>query len=278
MTHRATKKRAQASVATSKKKAVPKTPKKKTVAKKKVAASKRVAKTKTVAKAPKKKSVAKKTTVDKAPKKKAPAAQAITKAPTLAAAFLRALPPMDDVTPLPAAALRALDARLPSLLLDFLAETGWGRFGDGFLVLEDPRKLDETLALWLGSFDPSRVPIGRTALGDIVYFRDLRARAEALGLPNAESACDLSFIDVRYKRTGLLAMSLEDIPAALGDPELLKSALRKDLFDDALWRLGAPETDELYGFVPALALGGNEDSDSLHRVRAREHWDILFQL
>ncbi len=258
-------------MATSKKKAA----KKKVVAKapaKKKAVAQAPAKKKAVAKVAK--ALTKKKAVAKAPTKKKASAKALT----LGATFLRTLPPMGDVAPLPAAALRALEARLPSLLLAFFRETGWGRFGDGFLVLEDPRKLDETLALWLGSFDPSRVPIGRTALGDLVYFRDLRARAEALGLPNAESACDLSFIDVRYKRTGLLAMSLEDIPGALGDPELLKTALRKDLFDDALWRLGAPEIDELYGFVPALALGGNEDSDSLHRVRAREHWDILFQL
>ena len=193
--------------------------------------------------------------------------------------FLKALPPMKDVTNPPKAALAKLGNRLPRRMLDFLQAVGFGRFGHGFLVMMHPHELDETLADWLGGFDPARVPLARTALGDIVYFRDRRLHAAAIDHPNAAKACDFCVVDVRHKRTLLLAPDPERfVVDALGDSKLLEALLRKDLFDRALERIGPPELGEVYGFVPALALGGSEEPAALERMKAEEHLAILLQL
>lgn len=50
------------------------------------------------------------------------------------------------------------------------------------------------------------------------------------------------------------------------------------LFAPALKKLGQLKHDELYGFVPALALGGPATLDHLHKLKAVEHLVLLAQL
>lgn len=42
-------------------------------------------------------------------------------------------------------------------------------------------------------------------------------------------------------------------------------------------KLGALKHDEMYGFVPALMLGGSEKFDNLEKLKAVEHLMILSQ-
>jgi hypothetical protein len=49
-------------------------------------------------------------------------------------------------------------------------------------------------------------------------------------------------------------------------------------FESALCRLGLLNDTQMYGFVPALALGGQRDAEKLERVSAVEHMTFLAQL
>lgn len=51
-----------------------------------------------------------------------------------------------------------------------------------------------------------------------------------------------------------------------------------DRFKPAKNRLGRLSRDEMYGFVPALALGGSADVANLEKVKAVEHLVLLAQL
>lgn len=51
-----------------------------------------------------------------------------------------------------------------------------------------------------------------------------------------------------------------------------------NLFAPALKKLGRLKHDEMYGFVPALALGGPATLDHLQKVKAVEHLVLLAQL
>ena len=62
------------------------------------------------------------------------------------------------------------------------------------------------------------------------------------------------------------------------DEDIRDRILRVALYDEAKERLGPPERDECYAFVPALALGGAETADSVQRVKIREHLGVLAQL
>ena len=52
----------------------------------------------------------------------------------------------------------------------------------------------------------------------------------------------------------------------------------KPLFEQALKNLGPLEADEMYAFVPALALGGVNKLENLQKVKAIEHLNFLAEL
>lgn len=169
---------------------------------------------------------------------------------------------------------------MPAAVARAMSSLQSGPSTDGFLHIVAPDRLDETLAEWLGAFDPTRTPFARTALGDILYVRDLRERARGLGVDEeiAEVAHDVSLVDVRYKQTRMLGTEFAAVVSNLTDPAWLESELRKDLYDSAVERLGRPDFDEIFGFVPALALGGGEDPANLKRLNADVALSILLQL
>ncbi|MFI6964353.1 T6SS immunity protein Tdi1 domain-containing protein [Streptomyces sp. NPDC050255] len=182
--------------------------------------------------------------------------------------------------PLDELSFETLAERMPTEVARALASLQPGGSADGFLHIVTPDLLDDTLAEWLGGFDPSRTPFARTALGDILYVRDLREKARALGLDaeTTQMAHDVSLLDVRYKETRVLDTSFDAFTSGLLDPAWLASALRKDLYDGAVERLGRPEFDEIFALAPALGLGGSENPDTLERANADVALSILLQL
>ena len=57
-----------------------------------------------------------------------------------------------------------------------------------------------------------------------------------------------------------------------------KDILQKGIDDKAFKRLGAPAYDEVYAFVPAIALGGNYDDKTIQKMKLKEHLAFLQQL
>nr|WP_314617666.1 T6SS immunity protein Tdi1 domain-containing protein [uncultured Pseudomonas sp.] len=51
-----------------------------------------------------------------------------------------------------------------------------------------------------------------------------------------------------------------------------------DLFEPAYHRLGPLAPDEMYGFVPAVILGGPNTLEHLHKLKAVEHLILLCQV
>ncbi|RXE86551.1 glutamyl-tRNA amidotransferase [Pseudoalteromonas sp. A757] len=58
----------------------------------------------------------------------------------------------------------------------------------------------------------------------------------------------------------------------------LKDHNEKPLFERAVEKLGPLENGEIYGFVPALALGGEPKLENLQKVKATEHLAFLADL
>ncbi|MCB9704148.1 MAG: DUF1851 domain-containing protein [Myxococcales bacterium] len=171
----------------------------------------------------------------------------------------------------------SIAARMPAPFAELLLALGPGTFAGGFLRLSAPEALDETLSAWLGGSSPSRVPFAITALGDILYVRDLSERARTLGL-STEGAYDVSLLSPRWQRISVLAFTPMELVELLSDPHAREERLGEGLYREAKGRLGEPAQGELFGFVPALALGGGEEAAALQRVRLAEHLDFLRQL
>ena len=112
--------------------------------------------------------------------------------------------------------------------------------------------------------------IARGAFGDVFVWgetgRELHIiAADSQMMPPRESPEDMDF-----SLRGFFGTMNRDVCDLTGS--------EGTLFSPALKTLGRLKPDEMYGFVPALALGGPATLDHLEKVKAVEHLVFLAQL
>jgi len=163
--------------------------------------------------------------------------------------------------------------KLPPQLLEYWVEHGWCGYGDGIFWTVNPREYEGVVESWIeGSMLEARDKyhlIARSAFGDLYLWGE-----------NSGFSVTIDSLLSRY--TG------EDVDLSLGgfDREVQNFFLSVDkesndfgdLFDPAKKKLGLLMCDEMYGFVPALALGGQVDLANLEKVKAVEHLMMLSQI
>jgi hypothetical protein len=147
--------------------------------------------------------------------------------------------------------------KLPDELLALWKEDGWCGYGDGFLWTINPG-----LVAHIFRDGGQHTAFMRTALGGVFYFKG----TEAL------------YLDILAGDTSVV---LSRMPAffegLMCHDEYLEDVLRHDLFEQAVAKLGKLHSDECYGFLPPLPMGGSGAPDSLKRVKLREHLAIAVQ-
>jgi hypothetical protein len=153
--------------------------------------------------------------------------------------------------------------RLPGILIDHWKEQGWCGYVKGLLWLVNPQDFEDAVEDWVAEQDRPAVVFARTAFGDLFVWANNQVYFLSVHHGWFEDITD----DMEIFFNGILC-----------DKQYLDKGLRGKLFRKALPKLGAPEPDECYAFVPALALGGSEDAGSLQRVKLREHLAVLAQL
>lgn len=170
---------------------------------------------------------------------------------------------------------------LPNRLLAYWQAYGFCGYADGLFWTVNPDDYAELLAGWLKKTplaeQENHYVIARTAFGELYAWGD--------------KSKNTSILEPHYN-TILPA----DIPAeAVGDEQcerrigLFFDSKSKDsvdfydrdeklLFARAMKKLGALEHDEMYTFVPALALGGAATIDNLKKARIYEQLALLIEL
>lgn len=175
------------------------------------------------------------------------------------------------------AIIAAFRNRIPARLLEFWRSYGWGSWVGGFSWLCDPRPFDDLLKL--------------------LFNDDLEFSATDITVVAYTALCQLKAWNVATGSTILINLNKSDVfpqPAkALIDSDtskpfskafLIGLLLQDDLdlisksFDLATERLGRLARGEVFGYVPALQLGGRETVEDLQKVSAIEHMHFLAQL
>jgi hypothetical protein len=170
--------------------------------------------------------------------------------------------------------------KLPDQLLKYWELYGFSGYGKGLFWLVDPDEYEPALEAWIGDTDfmetDEHYVIARNAFGKLFLWGKKTGQNLTINSPwamifprdnseilNRRGADFLvqSFISARQKSR----LDFED-------------HLEKPLFERALKALGPLAPDEMYGFVPALALGGKADLKFLQKVKAVEHLVVLAQL
>ncbi|WP_119079985.1 T6SS immunity protein Tdi1 domain-containing protein [Chitinophaga alhagiae] len=178
--------------------------------------------------------------------------------------FLRRHP--KDEGSFPPAAATTIDkysSRLPGFLLQLWKENGYCSFSKGFFWLVNPDDLAEETAAVAPDFKGA-LPALRTGLGAVFFEHN-----------GAWHSYDPVYLDV----TSYENFSLADVMNySVTADESLNEYYYHHLYKKAYKRLGPVSYDECYGFVPAVALGGELAADSLQKVKLREYLQILSQL
>ena len=153
---------------------------------------------------------------------------------------------------------------LPSIITNSWKIYGFEEMSSGFLWTVNPDEYREYVASFVY---PEQLPdvnvIMRTGLGCmILQYRNKFVHFSAVTMRH--NALDRPFE---------LVLDLD-----LGERQFLNSIFFFDLFEKALKRLGPISEEEVYGLVPAPALGGTLDAEHLQKMNLASYLDYLAEL
>lgn len=169
--------------------------------------------------------------------------------------------------------------KLPDKLLEYWQVYGWCGYAKGLLWTVDPDEWDDTLEDWIGDTPfmekDAYYVIARSAFGKLVLWGTNTGQSLQVTAPYGwvypsldpdfkEDGPDLS-VQLFFSSTSRESFDLNDTE---GEP----------LFERTLEKLGPLGHDTMYGFVPALALGGEPSLARLQKLDAHVHLNILSQL
>jgi len=185
--------------------------------------------------------------------------------------FLDKMGPAIEKRHVPPSSIEHYRGKLPEQLLDYWDEHGWCGYADGLFWTVNPQDYEPALEAWIGDTpfmekDAYHL-IARSAFGTLYFWGERTGFAMKLFAPG-------SYVLPRSPNAVALEKQVQMF-FAFRDRDENDFA---DLFAPAVKKLGRLEHDEMYGFIPALALGGPSTLDHLQKVKAVEHLVFLAQL
>ncbi|MBB4010678.1 GAD-like domain-containing protein [Allorhizobium taibaishanense] len=173
--------------------------------------------------------------------------------------------------------------RLPDALLNFWQEHGRGSYKDGTYWICDPAPyrgvIDEIF-----KFDPKYRPeemtaIGYDGLGELwIWHREFYDITVTLKLSEVSNPPDSSRTDSKTGEKFSPDFSIGTYIASIRNYDPPCDDDGEPLIPQAIARLGRLNHDEIYGYVPALMLGGQNMASSLQKFSAPEHMMFLASL
>lgn len=181
----------------------------------------------------------------------------------------------------PPSTIERYRGKLPDQLLTYWDEHGWCGYADGLFWTVDPQEYEPALEAWIGDtqfmeHDAYHV-IARNAFGELYLWGERTGDSltivpfDALAFPTSGSE--------KYISNGEANAAIQWFFGAMQREHFdIEDDDEKPLFARALKKLGQLKHDEIYGFVPARALGGSATLKTVQKVKAIEHLVLLSQL
>jgi len=178
-----------------------------------------------------------------------------------------------EYTPVPSAIIEHYKKILPERLLNYWQDHGWSAHAEGIFWMVNPAEYDGVVRSWLGDTEFEKKDnyhvIARTAFGGLYLWGEKTGHALKIeSLLSRYCAQDLGTTEVNLDRESQIFFLA---PSVEGSDFF-------SLFRRARRKLGLLKSDEMYGFVPALMLGGSEELENLEKVKIIEHLIFLSQL
>jgi hypothetical protein len=188
--------------------------------------------------------------------------------------FLGNFEPQVSRREVPVSSIEKYRNHLPEQLLKYWECFGWSGYADGLFWIVNPQEYEPVLSAWLeGSWFEDKdafYVIARSAFGELYVWGERFGFSIVIFSPESYAIPQHEF---------------QAIPESVNfDLRCFFSAQSRDandfdgLFAKAYQRLGPLAVDELYGFVPALALGGGIEAKNVQKVSAVEHLIFLAEI
>jgi hypothetical protein len=150
---------------------------------------------------------------------------------------------------------------LPDFIISEWKERGFSSYLNGLLIATDPSDYYDLIDGWVEDSDKCHVVL-RTAFGSFYYLKDGEYYdQEVINKISSHLQNRFDFI-IKY---------------TLADKNNQDSLLHKGIYDKVVKRLGPPDYDEVYAFVPAISMGGDYNPDNVQKVKLKEHLALLAQ-
>lgn len=160
----------------------------------------------------------------------------------------------------------------PKFLLNLWENEGLSSHKDGFFWLVNPEEYNEIISQFLPNSGNLHVVI-RTAFGGLIY---LDESAKSSRKKNREA---YNYLCPIYLQTTSMTSSLDAVMNGwLTTDEIYMPLMFYNIYAIGRKKIPRPESNECFGFSPAVALGGDIDPNNIKLFKIREHLLFLSQL
>ena len=170
--------------------------------------------------------------------------------------------------------------KLPDKLLAYWQEYGWCGYAEGLFWTVDPDEWEDELDAWIADTpfmeQDTYYVIARSAFGELILWGE--NSGQSLKVMTSYGMIFPAFDDAGFREDGPDLTVQLFFSVASRDSFDMNDEDGNPLFERALAKLGLLDHETMYGFVPALALGGTNSLDRLQKLEAHVHLDILSQL
>lgn len=187
--------------------------------------------------------------------------------------FLKKMGPTIDRRYVPPSSIERYRGKLPDQLLAYWEEHGWCGYADGLFWTVDPHEYEPALEAWIGETEFMEMDayhiIARSAFGELYFWGEKTGSSLKLFAPGSFCIPRESVLIGEKMNFG--------VQVFFGSQTRSRNDF-EGMFAPALRRLGPLKHDEMYGFVPAIGIGGPSTVGNIQKVKAVEHLVILAQL
>jgi hypothetical protein len=179
----------------------------------------------------------------------------------------------------PPAKIAKYKGKLPDKLLEYWQAYGWCGYADGLFWTVDPDEWEDELEDWIGDTEfmeqDAYYVIGRSAFGELYLWGE--KTGPSLKVTTSWGMIYPSFDEEEFAEDGPDLTLQLFFSTKSHDYFDMNDDEGEPLFERAIDKLGPLDPNTMYGFVPALGMGGKAILDKLQKLDAHVHLSILAQ-
>ncbi|MBJ8452313.1 DUF1851 domain-containing protein [Acinetobacter bereziniae] len=168
--------------------------------------------------------------------------------------------------------------KLPTQLLEYWKAFGFSGWGNGLFWLVNPEEYQDTLDVWLENIETQPheeyFVIARSAFGDLEIWGTIHGNCYTIS-----PIMNQIFPNIQDIETGeedlLIRIFISSKEKKLLD---IKDYRNKPLFERAVKKYGELTKNEMFGFEPALVLGGEAKLENVRKLPIISHLQFLASL